>query len=104
MSLRSCRVVITDLEGVKHTAHVTASSLYEAMALGLTTIRGSEWAGKIVEGLNTIEVVVASVPVTHSVTMRQFQTWLARPGRTPREMSHRQHVRSLLGMADKPGR
>ena len=104
MSLRSCRVIITDLEGVKHTAHVTASSLYEAVALGLTTVRDSEWAGKIAAGLNTIEVVVASVPVTHSVTMQGFQAWLARTARTPKELARLQHIRSLLGIADKAGR
>lgn len=35
MAVRSCRVTITDLDGVSHTAEVTASTLLEAVALGL---------------------------------------------------------------------
>ena len=42
MAARSCRVTITDMEGVAHTVEVTASSLYEAVALGLTAIRGNK--------------------------------------------------------------
>ena len=32
MSVRSCRVTIQDLDGTSHTAEVTASSLFEAVA------------------------------------------------------------------------
>jgi len=41
MSVRSCRVTITDLEGISHTAEVTASPLFEAVALGLAVLRGT---------------------------------------------------------------
>jgi hypothetical protein len=34
-AVRSCRVTITDLEGISHTVEVTAETLYEAVALGL---------------------------------------------------------------------
>jgi len=37
---RSCRVTITDMEGVAHTVEVTAASLFEAVALGLVALRG----------------------------------------------------------------
>jgi hypothetical protein len=43
MSVRSCRVTIRDLEGIEHTAEVTAESLYEAVALGLRAIRQCSW-------------------------------------------------------------
>jgi hypothetical protein len=43
MAARSCRVTISDLEGVTHTVEVTASSLYEAIALGLVALRGNNW-------------------------------------------------------------
>ena len=43
MSVRSCRVTINDLEGVAHTVHVTAETLYEAVALGLAAIRKDSW-------------------------------------------------------------
>ena len=35
MAVRSCRVTVTDLEGISHSVDVTASTLYEAVALGL---------------------------------------------------------------------
>jgi hypothetical protein len=43
MSVRSCRVTIRDLEGIEHSAEVTAESLYEAVALGLRAIRQCSW-------------------------------------------------------------
>ena len=98
MSLRSCRVTVIDLEGVRHTADVTASTLYEAVALGLMAIREQEWAGEIAEGLNTVDVTVTNVPVTHSVMMQDFSKWLHRNGGTPREVTHRNHVRKILGL------
>jgi hypothetical protein len=81
MAIRSCRVAICDRDGVDHTVQVTASTLYEAVALGLASIRGEEWVGAIPEGLNTVRVSVTSVPVEHSVKIQDFKTWLERGGR-----------------------
>lgn len=39
MAVRSCRVSVADLEGVIHTVEVTASTLYEAVALGMAAVR-----------------------------------------------------------------
>jgi hypothetical protein len=50
MAARSCRVTITDLEGVAHTVEVTASSLFEAIALGLVALRGNQWVVGIPDG------------------------------------------------------
>jgi hypothetical protein len=35
MEVKSCRVTISDMEGVAHTVELTAATLYEAVALGL---------------------------------------------------------------------
>jgi hypothetical protein len=43
MSVRSCKVTIEDMNGVRHTVEVTAGSLYEAVALGMAAIRTDEW-------------------------------------------------------------
>jgi hypothetical protein len=40
---------------------------------------------------------VPSIPVTHSVMMQDFTKWLHRNGGTPREITHRNHVREILG-------
>jgi len=52
MELKSCRVTVRDMEGVAHTVEVTASTLYEAVALGLKQIRGNEWAVGMPRRLN----------------------------------------------------
>jgi len=98
MSLRSCRVTVCDMEGVKHSVEVTASTLYEAVALGLVAIREQDWAGEIAEGLNTVDVSVAAVPVMHSVRMQDFNTWVSRKGGTPNDISQRSHIRQILGL------
>jgi hypothetical protein len=47
MAVRSCKVTIKDLDGVAHTVDVTASTLYEAVALGMADIRIEERANGI---------------------------------------------------------
>jgi hypothetical protein len=47
MEVKSCRVTISDMEGVVHSVEVTAATLYEAVAFGLRELQGSEW----VEGI-----------------------------------------------------
>jgi hypothetical protein len=98
MNLRQCRVTVSDMEGAKHSVEVTASTLYEAVALGLVAIRGQDWAGEIAEGLNTVDVSVTALPVTHSVRMQDFDKWLSRKGGTPNDISQRKHIRQILGL------
>ena len=69
MPVRSCRVTITDLEGVAHSVSITAGTLYEAVALGLAAIRRDDWVVGIPEGLNTVKVRVSDVSVEHSVKL-----------------------------------
>ena len=52
MELKSCRVTVLDMDGVAHTVEVTASTLYEAVALGLKQIRGNEWVVGMPRRLN----------------------------------------------------
>jgi hypothetical protein len=99
MPVRSCRVTIQDLEGVSHTAEVTAATLYEAVAQGLAAIRGNEWVAGIAEGLNVVNVSVADVRVEHQVKLGDFTKWLERTGGSPRDVSQRLRIRSILGMS-----
>ena len=64
MGVKSCRVTISDTEGNEHAVEVSASTLYEAVALGLHSIKTAAWAGEIAEGLNTVRVLVRDVPVS----------------------------------------
>lgn len=54
MATRSCRVTFRDMNRVSHTVQVTASTLYEAVALGLASIHGEAWVSVIAEGLNVV--------------------------------------------------
>ncbi|HXM94204.1 MAG TPA: hypothetical protein VOA64_08125 [Candidatus Dormibacteraeota bacterium] len=98
MPVRSCRVTIQDMDGVSHTVEVTAATLYEAVAQGLAAIRGNEWVTGIAQGLNIVKVSVADVRVEHEVKLMDFTKWVDRTGGSPREMSDRQRIRSILGM------
>jgi len=98
MPVRSCHVTIRDLDGADHTVAVTASTLYEAVALGLASIRDAEWASGNPEGLNEAKVSVTNVPVEHSVRLKDFTAWLGREGGTPRERADRSRIREILGM------
>jgi hypothetical protein len=95
---RSCRVSVTDLEGIEHTAHVTADTLYEAVARGLKAIKSSAWAGEIPEGITTVTVCAAQPEVEHHVKVAAFQTWVNRPGGSPAEKIQRGRIREILGL------
>jgi hypothetical protein len=101
--VRCCKVTMRDLEGVAHTVEVTAGSLYEAVALGMAAIRTDEWASGIAQGLNPVTVQVSSVSVKHEVRLMDFTKWLDKANGSPREMTERKRIRSILGMgASKP--
>jgi hypothetical protein len=91
-------VTIQDTEGTSHTVEVTAASLYEAVAQGLAAFRGKEWVADIGERFGVVKVSVAEVRVEHEVKIKDFTTWLERPGRSPRDIIDRQKIRAILGM------
>ena len=92
-------MTVQDLEGISHTAEVTASSLFEAVEQGLSALRKNEWVEGIEERFGTVKVSVADVRVEHQVKIADFMKWLERPGRTPREVTQRQKIRGILGMS-----
>jgi hypothetical protein len=99
MPTRSCRVTITDREGVSHTVEVTATTLYEAVALGLAALRGNEWVRGIPDGFHPVKVRVMDIPVDHEVQMKDFTSWLERRGNSPKEVTDRKKIRDILGLA-----
>jgi hypothetical protein len=99
MELRTCRVTVKDMEGIAHTVQVTATTLYEAVALGLKAIRGNDWVEGIPDGLNTVTIVVRSVPVEHTVQLKTFTGWLSRSGGSPAEMTKRKRIKEILGIS-----
>jgi len=104
MTARSCRVTVQNSDGISHTADVTAGSVYEAVAQGLAAFRKCDWAGDALMTHGTVTVSVAEVRVEHQVRIVDFTKWLERPGRTPREVSERHRIRSILGLPTTVGR
>jgi hypothetical protein len=98
MSVKSCRVTIRDVEGVEHSVQVTATTLYEAVALALRSVRGKEWVSGLAEGNNMVRVTVTDTPVEHSVRLQDFNTWLKGEGGTPRDRAGRYRIREILGL------
>lgn len=95
MPQKTCRVTIRDMNGIDHTAQVTADTLYEAVARGIAALKANSWTGDLVQG--SAQVTVNDTPVEHTVRLREFHNWLARTAGPPRDISHRQKIREILG-------
>lgn len=91
-----CKVTIEDREGIEHSVQVNASSLYEAVALGLKAVQGSSWAGEIPQGANTVTVCAVQPGIEHKVKIDTFKTWLARTPKGPAEAVAQAKVRDIL--------
>jgi hypothetical protein len=100
VELKSCRVTISDMEGVDHTVEVTAATLFEAVALGLKQIRGNEWVEGIAGGFNTVRVSVKNVQIEHEVKMGEFTKWLERKGGSPADVTRKRRVRQILDLPE----
>ena len=94
MALKTCRVTIRDTDGIDHTAQVTAETLYEAVARGITVLKADSWTNDLVNG--RAQVAVIDAPVEHSVRFHEFHEWLARPTGSPKDITHRQKIREIL--------
>ena len=98
MALKSCTVVIHDLNQTEHALDVTAETLYEAVAQGHAALRINDWVGDIGGGLTTVTVKVRHPEVTHIVKIQDFENWLNRGCRSPAETVLKARVRQMLGL------
>jgi len=94
MALKTCRVTIKDIEGIDHTADVTAETLYEAVARGIVALKANSWTAELCTG--RAQVTVHDTPVEHSVLLREFHSWVSRINTIPKEMTHRKKIREIL--------
>ena len=93
--LRHCRVALTDVEGVTHTVTVEAESLMEAIALAMQVLRASGFQPVRLGPGSPIAVTVKSAAeAEHSVTYRQFESWLTGVARSPKERLLKDRLRS----------
>ncbi len=98
MALKACTVVVHDLNDTAHALDVTAETLYEAVAQALATVRGQDWVADIGRGLTTVTVKVRNPEVTHIVKIQDFENWLNRGCKSPKETALKARVRQMLGI------
>ena len=98
MALKTCTVIIRDLNQTEHTLDVTAETLYEAVAQALAALRTNEWAGDIGRGLTTATIKVRHPEVTHVVKIQDFENWLKRGCNSPKDLLLKSRVRQMLGL------
>jgi hypothetical protein len=95
--LRTCEVSVKDLRDIEHSVEVLAETLYEAIATALAALQQDNWAGEIGQGFTSVTVLVQQPPIKHEVKMKDFVTWLGRPGRSPAEVILKQKLENILG-------
>jgi len=78
----ACIVRHTELDGVKHSIELTASSLFEAAVVGINALRVPGWFGR---STLTIEVRGKQPETIHIVSNPELMAWLVRRGRASRE-------------------
>jgi hypothetical protein len=98
VALKACTVVVHDLNQTAHSLDVTAETLYEAVAQALASVRGQDWVGEIGRGLTTVTVKVRNPEVTHTVKIQDFENWLKRGCKSPKETVLKARLRQMLGM------
>jgi hypothetical protein len=74
---------------------VTAESVYEAAALGLSRLRRDEWADQIAPG-TPIEITVCEPATTHTVSIAQIRRWCDGVAISPDEVLKRKRVMQLI--------
>jgi hypothetical protein len=94
--LRRCRVTITDVQGRPHAIEVAASSVFEAVALGLKAMEGDKWRA---DGFTPVRVRVLDAPADYEVKLKDFTKWLDRTGKSPRGVIDRKSIRAILGLS-----
>jgi hypothetical protein len=95
--VKACTVVVHDLNETAHSLDVTAETLFEAVAQALATMRGQDWVGEIGRGLTTVTVKVRNPEVTHIVKIQDFENWLNRGCKSPKETVLKARLRQMLG-------
>lgn len=95
--MASCVVSYLDTSGIKHSVEVEAQSLYEAAALAVRAFRRHECEPR---GLEKLEVEMRT-SVTHTLTMKRLEEWLAGACKSPRETVIKERLREMIYPAPK---
>ena len=96
--VRTCTVVIHDLNHTAHSLDVTAETLYESVAQALAVLSEHDWVDEIGKGLTTVTVTIRHPGVTHPVKIQDFESWLNRACKSPAETVLKTRLCKMLGV------
>jgi len=82
--------------GVRHSVEVTAESVYEAAAFGVSALRNSGWADAIAPGTELEIQVREPATTSHRLTVRQIQRWCDGVAISPDETLKKRRLKQLL--------
>jgi hypothetical protein len=74
---------------------VTAESVYEAAALGVSALRKSGWADPVPMGTE-LEIQVREPPTCHRITVQQLHRWCDGIAVSPNETLKKRRLKQLL--------
>jgi hypothetical protein len=95
VALRTCTVSFTGPSGLRHSVEVTAESIYEAAALGVSALKNSGWADAIALGTE-LEVQVREPATSHRLTVQQIRRWCDGVAVSPDETLKKRRLKELL--------
>lgn len=96
VALRTCTVSFSGPSGIRHSVDVTAESVYEAAALGVSALRESGWADAVALGTE-LEIQVKEPPTCHRITVHQIHRWCDGIATSPDETLRKRRLKHLLG-------
>jgi hypothetical protein len=95
VAVRTCSVSFIGPSGIRHSVDVTAESVYEAAALGVSALRESGWADVAALGTE-LEIQVREPPTCHRITVQQIHRWCDGVAVSPDETLKRRRLKQLL--------
>ena len=95
VAVRTCIVSFTGASSIRHSVEVTAESIYEAAALGVSALRKNGWSDAIAPGTE-LEVQVREPATSHRLTVRQIQRWCDAVAVSPDETLKKRRLKELL--------
>ena len=95
VALRTCTVSFTGPSGIRHSVDVTAESIYEAAALGVSALKKSGWADGVAPGTE-LEIQVREPAASHRISVRQILRWCDGVAASPDETLRKRRLKQLL--------
>jgi hypothetical protein len=88
-------VSFVDHRGIRHTAEVSAESLYEAAVLAIRAFRSDPWIERIGPGV-VLDVEIREPSTRHAITLQQVERWLAGTSTNPLDATKKAKLKNLL--------